>query len=53
MKIRRIVFIASAVSIVAGAAFTAYALLTVGDGIAQPHDRRLATPLLHALLGER
>jgi mono/diheme cytochrome c family protein len=32
MKIRRIVFIASAVSIVAGAAFTAYALLTVGDG---------------------
>jgi mono/diheme cytochrome c family protein len=32
MKIRRLVFIASAVSIVAGAAFTAYALLTVGDG---------------------
>jgi mono/diheme cytochrome c family protein len=32
MKIRRVVFIASAVSIVAGAAFTAYALLTVDDG---------------------
>ena len=32
MKIRRVVFIASAVSIAAGAAFTAYALLTVGDG---------------------
>jgi mono/diheme cytochrome c family protein len=32
MKIRRVVVIASAVSIVAGAAFSAYALLTVGDG---------------------
>jgi mono/diheme cytochrome c family protein len=32
MKIRRVVFIASAVSIAAGAGFTAYALLTVGDG---------------------
>jgi mono/diheme cytochrome c family protein len=32
MKIRRVVFIASTVSIAAGAAFTAYALLTVGDG---------------------
>jgi mono/diheme cytochrome c family protein len=31
MKIRRVVFIASAAAIVAGAAFTAYALLTVGD----------------------
>ena len=32
MKIRRVVFIASAVSIAAVAGFTAYALLTVGDG---------------------